>query len=144
MGGDAMHVNQAQEAYMPVNEPLGKRLGRFMALMGTVFMVTVGIVVTQRLSADALAMLIGMVFGLLAMLPLVGLIALLWRRDATRRTTTSAPLPAQAPSPPVIVVSPAALPQYSNQPQAWREQSATMLWANAPNERQFTIVGGTE
>ena len=64
---------------------------------------TLTVMVVRELSSNALAMLIGVVMGALASLPL-GLAVLLWSRRMTERSGRSAD-PRQ-PTPPVIVISP--------------------------------------
>ena len=128
---------------MQMREPFGKRLGRFVALVGAVAGVTGVVVVTQRLSQDSLALLVGLSCGVAAMLPTIGLALLVWRREETRRQSTQ-----QHPqaTPPVVVVAPQALPGYGTQPSlpAPAQQSAPWQWQPAVNERAFTIVGGEE
>ena len=93
---------------MEAREPWGKRLGRFAALLGSVFVVTLAVVVTQRLSQDSLALMVGLACGVMAMLPTVVLGLLIWRREITRQTTRH---PANT-APPVVVVAPQAGPRY--------------------------------
>lgn len=122
-------------------EPLGRRLGRFGLFIGAIFAVSAGVVITQRLSEDALALLVGLTCGVAAMAPTIGLVLLAWRREETRRHKTHTQGP-YAGAPPVIVVTPQALPGYGQQRAATPEQ-----WGWHPNqtaERQFTIVGGEE
>lgn len=121
-------------------EPLGRRLGRFVTLLGAIFALGAGIVITQRLSEDALALLLGLACGVAAMAPTVGLMLLAWRREDVRRSEVRS-REVYPGSPPVVIVTPQALPGYGQQraavPEAWG-------W-NAPTaERQFTIVGGEE
>jgi hypothetical protein len=123
------------------HEPLGKRLGRFVGLLSVIAVVTGVVVVTQRLSRDALALLVGLTCGVMAMAPTIGLALLVWRREETRQQTSNAN---PAMTPPVIVVTP-QLPGYGVQPALpGSAQQATWPWQPAPNERVFTIVGGEE
>ncbi|HOU15194.1 MAG TPA: hypothetical protein PKZ84_18980 [Anaerolineae bacterium] len=123
-----------------MHEPLAKRLARFVGLLSAIAVVTGVVVVTQRLSRDTLALLVGLTCGVLAMAPTIGLALLVWRREETRQQTAHTN---PAMTPPVIVVTP-QLPGYgapalpgSTQPVAWP-------WQPAPNERVFTVVGGEE
>ena len=128
---------------MRMRESLGKRLGRFVVMLGTVAVVVGVVVVTQRLSQDSLALLVGLACGVSAMLPTIGLALLVWRREDTRQRSMQ-----QNPQamPPVVVVAPQALPGFGMQPSlpAPAQQAASWQWQPAANERTFTIVGGEE
>ena len=67
------------------DEPMGKRIGRFLIMMGLVFAVSAGVVVTQRLSDDTLALLLGLGCGVAAMLPTVVLGGLWMKREMGQR-----------------------------------------------------------
>ncbi len=125
---------------MEPREPLGKRLGRFAAMLGIVFVVTLAVVVTQRLSQDSLALMVGLACGVMAMLPTVVLGLFVWRREIARQTS---PRAVNATSP-VVVVAPQALPGYGVQRPGYGDQQATWQWSGAQPERAFTIVGGEE
>ncbi|HOT91764.1 MAG TPA: hypothetical protein PLJ78_03405 [Anaerolineae bacterium] len=125
-----------------MRESVSMRLGRFFGLLGGIAAITGVVVVTQRLSRDALALLVGLTCGVAAMVPTIGLALFVWRREEHRQPAGRTQ---PAVTPPVIVVSP-SLPGYgvqatlpgNAQPQvAWH-------WQPAPNERTFTIVGGEE
>ena len=128
---------------MQAREPLGKRLGRFFALLGVVAVVAGVVVVTQRLSQDSLALLVGLSCGVAAMLPTIGLALLVWRREAARQQSMRQNTQA---TPPVVVVAPQALPGYGMQPSlpAPAQQAAPWQWQPAADQRTFTIVGGEE
>jgi hypothetical protein len=101
-----------------------------------------GVVIAQRLSADALAMLVGLFAGALTMLPLGALGLLIWRREMKQR---EAYRPSAQTNPPVVVVTPPALSGYGNPSLSTNQAGASAWqWAQASNERQFTIVGGEE
>lgn len=115
------------------------RLGRLVALLGSVGAVTAVVVVTQRLSDDALALLVGLSCGVAAMAPAIGLGVWLWRRQELERQREAQRSSAPAATPPVIVVAPGALPGYGN---PWGTlPSPPASWEVAPAERKFTIVG---
>ena len=124
---------------MQTREPLGKRFGRFVALLGIVAVVVGVVVVTQRLSQDSLALLVGLSCGVAAMLPTIGLALLVWRREEARQQSMRRSPQA---TPPVVVVAPQALPGYGMQPSL--PAPASWQWQPAANERTFTIVGGEE
>ncbi len=120
----------------------GARLGRFFALMGMLFVISVGVVAATRLSHDALAMLIGLALGAVLLLPLTAFLLLLWRRQE-RRLSAQMEMQATArtASPPVIVVAP---PMYGapHQPTRALQQEALSAWEQAPrSQRAFTFVG---
>lgn len=128
---------------MEVQDSLGKRLGKFALFVGALFALTMGVIVSQRLSDDALALLVGLGCGALTMTPMMGLGLLLWHREQKRHR--AAP---QSLTPPVVVVTPQALPGYGvpadralpapgSAPGAWQ-------WNHGASERHFTIVGGEE
>lgn len=126
-------------------EPLRQRLGRFIALLSIVCVVMLVVIVTQRLSNDALALLIGVGVGVVALVPTLALGWLVLRREMTRQQVTSQPNPAM--NPPVVVVTPQAMPG-CGVPQAALPPapSPTMTWQTAPQQqtpqpRAFTIVG---
>jgi hypothetical protein len=123
--------------------PLGQRLARFFGLMGAIFAIALAVIVTQRLSHDSLALLIGLTCGVLAMLPTLALGILVWRRDEVRRHERDQP-PRQSSyptTPPVIVVTPQGLPGYGQQP-ALSHTEPQSPWAQP--ERVFKIVGGND
>ena len=125
-----------------VQAPLGKRLARFFGLLGALFAIAMAVIVTQRLSRDSLALLIGLTCGVLAMVPTMALGILIWRRESARREEAAARRPAYPQSPPVIVVTPQGLPNYGDGSKAL--PSAPWQWASPQNQREFTIVGGEE
>jgi len=125
---------------MEKRESLGKRLGRFVALVATVFAIISAALVTQRLSQDSLALLLGLGCGVAVMTPTLGLGFLLLRREWARSSAPTSSLPTIQP--PVIVVAPPALPGYS-MPSSYTPSPA--VWPQPANTgRTFTIVGGDE
>jgi Na+/proline symporter len=126
---------------MEPRESLGKRLGRFIALIGVIFAITLGVVVTQRLSQDSLALMVGLACGVMAMLPTVLLGLFVWRREVTRQASQQR---APMASPPIVVVAPQALTGYGMQRPMYGDDNATWQWSGTQPERTFTIVGGEE
>ncbi|MEA3310430.1 MAG: hypothetical protein U9Q70_13110 [Chloroflexota bacterium] len=125
-------------------ESLGQRLKRFGALASILFVITVAVIVTQRLSNDALALLIGLSVGIVAMLPLVGLLAFIWRRQELHHQEARQSRPVER-NLPVVVVAPPALPGYSSQrADYWGNNQPAGDWGMARAERKFTIVGGEQ
>ncbi len=125
---------------METPEPLGKRLSRFVALLGIVFTVTAVVVITQRLSQDSLALLVGLACGVGTMLPMIMLGVFLWRRENAQQAAQRMP----SAIPPVVIVTPQALPGYGLQQPTAGEPNAGWSWNNTPQNRMFTIVGGEE
>ena len=126
---------------MTGRESLRGRLGRFVALVGVVFAITAGVVVTQRLSADALALLLGLACGVGALLPTLVLGWAVWQRQERQwERRTASVNPAQ---PPVIVVTAApALPGGSGAERAAGSPEHAPWAVRQP--RQFAIVGEEE
>ena len=124
-------------------EPLGKRIGRFVLLLGIVFAISAGVIVTQRLSQDSLALLIGLSCGVAAMLPTVAVFVLWMRREDTRRREIQPQRTAQA-QPQVIVVAPQALPGYGPGYPAAGQTALPPQYQTVTPERDFKIVGGTD
>ncbi len=125
---------------MQTQETLGTRFKRFVTLMGAIFAISLAVIISQRLSADALAMLLGLGAGVVIMLPCLMLLLMLWRRQEERseergRTSMHA-------APPVIVVSPPMLPGYGNPYGNSALRDTGLAWDMTPAERKFTIVGG--
>lgn len=121
--------------------PLGKRLWRFVTLIGAIFAVTAAVIITQQLSRDSLALLVGLTCGVMAMLPTLGMGFLVWRREDARRQQQHMQPNA---APPVIVVSPQALPATMNGQSALTPSGQPWSWAPSQSQRSFTIVGGEE
>lgn len=126
---------------METREPLGKRLGRFVALLGVVFTIAMVVVVTQRLSQDSLALLIGLACGVAAMLPTLLLGVVIWRRELQRQQTSRM----SSTTPPVVIVTPQGLPGYGVQQPALSDTNFVWPWAGTQQPaRTFTIVGDEE
>ena len=125
---------------------LGKRIGRFMTLMVGVMVVTTTIIVTQRLSNDALAILVGLGAGVAVMTPSVLILFTLWRRQDLRREERHLSAEPAHTMPQVVIVAPPAMPGYSGgymtPPYPALERESAPGWAPASSERKFTIVGG--
>ena len=115
---------------------VGGRLKLFLALMALAFAVTSAVVVGNRLSDEALAVLAGAVCGVGAAIPTSLLIVTVTRRrDAARAPQAT---PQSQGYPPVVVVTPPGSPQRSND---WNGLPPSL---SAPAQRHFTVVGGTQ
>ncbi len=114
------------------------RLKIFVGLAAVAFAVTLALVVGNRLSNEAMAVLAGAVCGVGAAIPTSLLIVMVSRRRDERRAPSPAQhYPQQGAYPPVVVVAPPTAQQWPNN------------WGNspplsAPTQRQFTVVGGAQ
>lgn len=124
-------------------EPLGKRIGRFIVLMGIVFAIAAGIMVTQRLSKDSLALLIGLSCGIAAMLPTIGVFVLWFRREESRRQEIPLERSTQS-QPQIIVVAPQSLPGYNTSYPSEAQPALPSQWQTSATQREFKIVGGRD
>jgi hypothetical protein len=115
-------------------DTIGQRLAKFAALMGACFAITAAVIVTQRLSDDALGVIVGL---LLAGVPLLAIVALLVFILVRRDSRPAQPQPYSIP--PIVLQMPQppqqnALPDYG------------MPW-NVPQrqkQRAWDIVGGDD
>lgn len=117
------------------------RLKVFTGLVVLAFAVTLAVIVSRRLSDEALAVLAGAVCGVGAAIPTSLLIVAVSRRRADNGREERRPMPGGYPHegyPPVVVVAPPGA--YAGPAQL--PQSAT--WEDAPGPRHFTVVGGQE
>ena len=137
-------VDLYESEYEQQRESIGKRVGRFVTLIGIVFAISGGVVVTQRLSEDALALLLGLSCGITAMLPTVMLGGFWLKRELGHREVVRQ-MPGQpAMQPPVIVVTPQALPGYGQASTAALSTPVPSQWQSVSAAREFKIVGGVD
>jgi len=117
----------------------GLGLKHIVTVIGLAFAITLAVMIGKRMSADALAIVVGIACGILASLPpLVLLLVLLLRRerkdDRSRQEETRA-------MPPIIVVQGGA-------PQALPPGAQSGYWPMAApgmqGERTFQVVGGDD
>jgi hypothetical protein len=111
-----------------------RRLKVFIGLTGTAFAVTLAVVVGNRLSDEALAVLAGAVCGVGAAIPTSLLIVAVTRRRDEPRVQPTMPY---GPYPPMVVVTPPGGQQRSG------DWSAPPPSLSAPMQRHFTVVGGS-
>jgi hypothetical protein len=120
----------SRRSFVEEPEPLRTRIGRFLTLLFTVFGICFAVIVTQRLSNDALSLIIGVAIGgsLLGFPLVVGV----WIWLSTRKQT---PPPATT-YPPIILQVPQqqmtpSLPMYDD----WRPQTTTAT------SRAWDVIG---
>ena len=115
-----------------------------LGLVALAFSVTLAVIVGNRLSDEALAVLAGAVCGVGAAIPTSLLILAIARRKDKPVTDWDSPQQSQMYAqrqgayPPVIVVAP---PNVQQQPYNWNGGYPPSL--APPAQRQFTVVGGT-
>lgn len=114
---------------------------RIMALAIIAFTVTLGVVVGNRLSSEAMAVVVGIVCGVLASVPTSILLLILVRRLTTDSSSSRRSSRQQRQYPPVIVVN----------PNAGRGDRYQEPWHDPPDarpagylSRDFHIVGEEE
>jgi hypothetical protein len=115
------------------------RLKVFAGLVVVAFAVTLGVVVGNRLSDEALAVLAGAVCGVGAAIPTSLLIVAVSRRRDEPRTQPSMQQGAYSHplTPPVVVVAPQGRQQWPND---WNALPPSLA---APSQREFKVVGGS-
>ena len=112
---------------------------RFFGLALMAGVVTLAIIIGQRMSTDAMAVMVGVVFGVAASIPTSLLIAL-----ATRGSRRADPpyrrddYPYSPPAPQIYVVSPGQLPGQAGQQQIAAPQQQFSM--PVPN-RRWVVVG---
>lgn len=120
-----------------------RRWGRLQMATGIAalaFAVTLAVVVGNRLSDEALSVLVGAVCGVGAAIPTsLIIVAVTRRQDNQERRNQSSHLAASPPAsyPPVIVVAP---PGGRNN-EYWRALPSSFNPSGMPTERRFTVVG---
>jgi hypothetical protein len=117
------------------NSNVGRRLKVFGVLVVMAFAVTLAVIVGNRLSDEALAVLAGAVCGVGAAIPTSLLIVSVTQRR--REEVHTQPPTQQGAYPPVVVVT---APGTQQRPDAWQALPPSLT---APMQRQFTVVGGT-
>jgi len=122
---------------------------------GLAFSVTLAIIVGQRMSAEAMAVMVGVIAGVAASIPTSLIVVGFAARTTMLRPAPEAPAPAPAPrvaepaQPRIVVMAPPA-PQMGYQNFAGYPSPAYPAYAPpalaqpALPPRQFTVIGGTE
>ena len=123
--------------------------------LGIAFAVTLAIIVGQRMSAEAMAVMIGVIAGVAASIPTSLIVVWFASRTTIPRPAPEAPMPAHRPAEPAqprIVVMAPAQPAPPMGYQNYAGYAAPAYPAYAPPAlaqpalppRQFTIIGGGE
>jgi hypothetical protein len=117
----------------------GSRLKRTAAVVGLVALVVLGIIVSRRLSSDAIGVLLGVAAGVGASIPTALLLMAVTRRQEDEPERRYRDEPRQS-VPPVIVVAPGSVPQMMGQ------YSGTSPQQLPPpsGRRQFRVMGYDE
>jgi len=120
-------------------------------VLAILFIVVLAIVVGQRLSTEAMAVVVGVVCGVAASVPVsLGLLFVLGRLPGLRSDAQSTGPTPQRATPPVIVVTPGMTPWTAHQggPLAWPGPGYAPApgWPMGPSsrERTFRIIGAED
>ena len=111
--------------------------------LGLVIFVVLSVLVIQRLSAEAMAVFVGVVAGVVASVPTSLIVMWFALRTASARSETlSRPVvEARPPEPRIVVVSPSVMPASP----AYGPATPMALPPYAqPAPRRFTVIGGGE
>ena len=115
-----------------------------------VFLVLAALVI-QRLSAEAMAVFVGVVAGVVASIPTSLIVAWFALRAAQARTETLSRAVAEShpAEPRIVVVSPSlapAPPAYGAAPYPYPASASALALSPyaQPPERRFTVIGGTD
>lgn len=134
-----------------------RRIGRFIGIVASVAVITGMVIINQRLSRDTLALLVGLIFGIGAMLPTIGLGVYILRREDMRRKEREQRSVMRGGQPPVIVVAPQQFPgqnqgygygyqnPYQQQPPILVDEQGSQGWGlSRSSGRDFQMVGGED
>ncbi|MFQ5855739.1 MAG: hypothetical protein ACE5LU_08880 [Anaerolineae bacterium] len=103
------------------------------------FAIALGVVVGNRLSSEAMAVVVGVVCGVLASIPMSVMILILTRRlSGPSRSRASTPVPQGMAYPPVLVIQPGGRGYGNRFAPLWEAPTAA---ENQPWRRSFTVVG---
>jgi drug/metabolite transporter (DMT)-like permease len=120
------------------HRPIRSRLAVLAGLVVASFGIALALVVGNRLSDEALAVLAGAVCGVGAAIPTSLLVVAVSRRRDEPHARPAPPNPYQGAYPPVVVIAPPGAAQQGAN--AWNGLPSSF---DAPIQRQFTVVGGS-
>jgi len=116
---------------------------RWVGLGITLFLITLAVVIGLRMSNEAMAVVIGVIFGVAASIPTsLIVVAVVWRREqraVNQNNSTSRRQAQEALPPSVVIVSPGSMGQVNPYRQPAYLPQPEMQWA--PTPRQFRVVG---
>ena len=113
---------------------------RWLGVGAILFLVTLAVVIGVRMSAEAMAVVIGVIFGVAASIPTSLLIlAIMWRRE--QRAASAGPKRGgqEALPPSVVIVNPGSSGMANPYRQPAYLPQPDLQWGNPP--RQFRVVG---
>ena len=115
-------------------------MGKVVLLLLLAFVVTLGIIVGSRMSMEAMAVVVGVVCGVAAGIPMsLLLMVALRRRERPAEEAACTPMAGRyAPASPPVVVIQGGSPAASNFPPPYYPVHTAM---NEPAHRQFRVIG---
>jgi hypothetical protein len=113
------------------------RVSRVVALAVVAFSIALAVVVGDRMSAEAMAVVIGVVCGVAASIPMSGVILALSRP----RRPEAPPEPRMPASPSVYLVAPGPAAQPAS---PWPDYARMIPTPVMPAPREYRVIGGDE
>lgn len=113
-------------------------LGRLLLVVGLVFGIALAVVVGNRMSAEAMAVVVGVVCGVAAAIPTSALLLVVMTRRDRQRNSSEGPEARYGGSPPVVVIQGGATQALPPGQQAGYWPSAM---PGSATQRDFHVVG---
>jgi hypothetical protein len=113
-------------------------MGRVLAVIGSVFVITAGVLVGTKMSGDAVALIIGVIIGIVASVPTTLMFAYVVSRRNGDQIAGVGRVGTMGPGqyPPVIVVNPG-----TGMPTTWQQPQAPVGLPAPTGGRRFDVVG---
>jgi hypothetical protein len=114
-------------------------MGRIVAVVGSVIVITLGVLVGTKLSSDSISLIIGVIIGVVASLPTSVLLIWAFTRRSSAEQMANARMGQMGSGqyPPVVVVNPGM-----GMPTTWQQsQAPAMLPAAQTGQRRYDVVG---